>query len=346
MNISRSNPGFNPMNRTPILACFAAIFCATLAWGGQPAGTPKQQQRKTPNPPAIDAPDYVKAAEAKGVIRSVGSSTVSGLINEWANAFSELHPGTSVEVTGGGSATATPALLAGECDIAPMSRPMNEAELKQFRDKFGYDPARVIIAIDALAVFVHKDNPIPSLTLAQLDAMFSATRKRGGSPVNTWGDVGLTGEWADRPVRLYGFGNLTGGYALFQDLVLDGGEYNAAMSVEPGSSGIVSAAGAYREAVGFASQYFATARTRMVPIADPKGVAHEPTREACIDGSYPLARHLFIYINKKPGQPLPPTTLEFLTYALSRQGQSAAAEAGMFAVPGDLAREQLASLKR
>jgi phosphate transport system substrate-binding protein len=223
---------------------------------------------------------------------------------------------------------------------------MNDSELARFKQTFGYEPLQIVVAVDALAVFVHKDNPVSALSLTQLDAMFSATRKRGGSPVDTWGDLGLTGEWAHRPVQLYGFGDLTGGYALFRDLVLDGGEYSAAMKAEPGSSAIVSAAGAYRGAVGFASQYFATARTRMVPIIGEDGKPHEPTEASCLDGSYPLARRLFIYINKKPDQPLPPNTAEFLRYALSRQGQTAAADAGMFAVPGELASQQIQALDR
>lgn len=308
----------------------------------QPAGTRQPASQRA----AGAAPDYIKVHEAKGVIRSIGSSTVSGLVNAWADAFSKLHPGASVEVSGGGSSTATPALLNSACDIAPMSRPMNDAELAQFKQKFGYEPLRIVIAIDALAVFVHKDNPIEALSLTQLDAMFSATRKRGGSPVDTWGDLGLTGEWAERPVQLFGFGDLTGGYALFRDLVLDGGEYSAAMKAEPGSSAIVSAAGAYRGAVGFASQYFATARTRMVPIIGDDGVPHEPTEATCIEGSYPLARRLFIYVNKKPGEPLPPNTTEFLAYVLSRQGQATATELGMFALPPELARDQIIAIGR
>jgi phosphate transport system substrate-binding protein len=311
----------------------------------RPVAQPDGTRKPSPHRPST-APDYIRVHDAKGVIRSVGSSTVSGLINEWASAFTALHPGASVDVSGGGSSTAPPALLSGTCDIAPMSRPMNDSELARFKQTFGYEPLQIVVAVDALAVFVHKDNPVSALSLTQLDAMFSATRKRGGSPVDTWGDLGLTGEWAHRPVQLYGFGDLTGGYALFRDLVLDGGEYSAAMKAEPGSSAIVSAAGAYRGAVGFASQYFATARTRMVPIIGEDGKPHEPTEASCLDGSYPLARRLFIYINKKPDQPLPPNTAEFLRYALSRQGQTAAADAGMFAVPGELASQQIQALDR
>ena len=313
--------------------------------GPRPRATPDGERAPKPHRP-VPAPDYVKSQDAKGVIRSVGSSTVSGLINDWAAAFNTLHPGATVEVTGGGSSTATPALLSGTCDIAPMSRPMNDAELSQFKQKFGYEPTRIVVAIDALAVFVHKDNPIPSLSLAELDSIFSATRKRGGEPAETWGDLGLEGDWIDRPIHIYGFGDLTGGYALFRDLVLDGGDYNAAMRVQPGSSAIVNAVGAYREAIGFASQYFATARTRMVPLEDEGGVPRDPTEAACLDGSYPLARRLFVYVNKRRGEPLSPEVAEFLRYALSRQGQSAAADAGMFAVPGDLAKEQIEALDR
>lgn len=320
------------------LARLFPLLCVSLALGAA------QPDRVAPRRAAL--PDYVKSQDVTGDIRSVGSSTISSLINTWSSAFTSLHPGVAIDVTGGGSSTATPALLSGACDIAPMSRPMNDDELQQFTAKFGHEPLRIVVAIDALAVFVHKDNPVESLSLTQLDGMFSASRKRGSPPIDAWGAVGLTGEWTDRPVHIYGFGDLTGGYALFRDIVLDGGDYNASIRVEPGSSAIVNAVGAYREAVGFASQYFATARTRMVPIAGDDGVPHSPTEAACLDGSYPLARRLFIYINKQPGQPLPAPTTEFLSYVLSRQGQAAATEMGMFPVPADVAREQLAALSR
>lgn len=342
-----STSGNLPRNaRSLLIACIALVASLlTVAHASQPQTRQPQNRRPASTAQSLSSlPDYTKRTEARGQIRSVGSSTVSSLINSWGNTFTTQHPALTFNVVGGGSASALPALLNGSCDIAPMSRAMNTDELKQFRDRFGYEPTRFVVGVDALAVYVHKDNPIHSLSLTQLDSIFSATHKRGGPPASRWGQLGLTGEWTDRPITIYGFGNLTGGYALFQELVLDGGNYVPTMKVEPGSSAIVNAVGAYREAIGFASQYFATARTRMVPIIGDDGIARGPDVSSCLDGSYPLARRLYLYVNKRPDQPVNPNVSEFITFILSRQGQEIVSDAGMFAVPADLAAEQIAKL--
>lgn len=324
----------------PLLA--TPLFAATPASGS--SGT--SEVRQPGDPVRANFPEYAKSKEVNGNLRFVGSSTVAQLVDLWSSGLSVHHPKLITDVSSPGSGAALPALLNGSADIAPMSRPMNDAELRQFKDKFGYDITRVIVAVDALAVFVHKDNPIESLSLAQLDSIFSASRKRGGPPASSWGQVGLTGEWTARPIRVFGLGQTAGGYMLFKDLVLDGGDYVPSLKVEPGSSSIVNAVGAYKEGVGFSSQFFKTSRTRMVRIVGEDGIAHAPDEQSCLSGEYPLARRLFLYVNKKPGQPLSDKTLEFISFALSRQGQESVVAQSMFAITPELAREQLAALQR
>lgn len=301
-----------------------------------------------PAPASVDPnlPHYVEPEQPlSGPVVSVGSSTVGNLLNRWSEAFRATHPDVTFEISGAGSGTAPPALISGAAALAPMSRPMNEKELASFRAAFGYDPTRITVAIDALAVFVNADNPIESLSLQEIDAIFSADRKRGGEIIETWGDLGLQGEWADMPLIVYGFRDTAGGYALFGDLVLKGGDYRPDISVQPGSSAIVNGIGAYPNAIGYASQFFQTRSTRMVPIRDEAGLIHAPDAESCEHGKYPLARELFIYINRAPGKPLEPRIEAFLTFILSHEGQTIAAEDGNFPLSQTLAAEQLAKLR-
>lgn len=300
-----------------------------------------------PGPEIVDPnlPGYAEPEQPlSGPVVSVGSSTVGNLLNRWSEAFRALHPDVSFELSGAGSGTAPPALISGAAALAPMSRPMNEKELASFRAAFGYEPTRITVAIDALAIFVNVDNPIESLSLQEIDAIFSADRARGGQPIDTWGDLGLQGEWADMPVIVYGFRDTAGGYALFGDLVLKGGDYRTDISVQPGSSAIVNGVGAYPNAVGYASQFFQTRSTRMVPIRDESGVIHAPDAKSCEHGKYPLARELFIYVNKAPGKPLEPRVDAFLAFILSKEGQTIAAEDGNFPLSPTLAAEQLSKL--
>lgn len=326
---------------TILLASFM-LFGATPAISSIVPAAAGQPQ----DPAPAEFPEYVKSETISGTLRFVGSSTVAQLIDLWSAALAVHQPALQTDVSSPGSGAALPALLSGSCDIAPMSRPMTAAELKQFNDKFGYDITRVVVAIDALAVFVHKDNPVQSLSLTQLDSIFSATRNRGGPPATTWGHVGLSAEWASRPIRAFGLGDSAGGYMLFRELVLDGGTYTSSLKVEPGSSSIVNAVGAYKEGIGFSSQFFKTSRTRMVPLIGQDGLPHAPDELSCESGEYPLARQLYLYINQKPGQPVPDATAEFISFVLSRQGQESVVAQNMFAISPQLAREQLAALKR
>lgn len=286
-------------------------------------------------------PDYVQKSLNAAQIRSVGSSTLTTLINRWDDDFRRIHANITFNVTGGGSGTAPVALMAGEADIAPMSRPMTAKEVADFKAKFGYEPTRVVVALDALAIFVHKDNPVKQLTLKQLDALYSRVPKRGGMPATRWGEVGVENELKERAIVLRGPSTTHGMYSLFREMVLQNGEYRYEMASEPVSSAILQGVGADEAAIGFASVVYATRRTRIVPIAaDDNGEALQPTQANIESGRYPLTRQLFVYVNKKPGDALQPAVLAFLSYVCSRQGQAGLAGQGGIPLNAELAQRE------
>ena len=288
----------------------------------------KAVRRAHPDTAIVDAalPDYRKIAGLEGTVRSVGSSGLSNLLQRWAQEFRSIYPSVQVNIAGGGSDSALPALLEGRADIAPMSRPMRSDEVSAFRSKFGYPPTRLAIAADALAVFVNKYNPLESTNLALLDRIFSMTHKRGGQAIRNWGELGLSGEWKDRPIVLKGPDRSQGSYALFRDMVLNGGDYRYDLAPEPGSTSVVQAVGAEATAIGFASRFYSTRRTRALAIGKGEnGPAVRPTQENCLNGSYPLSRFLYIYVNKKPQSSLAPATGQILAFICSKQGQEVVA---------------------
>lgn len=219
---------------------------------------------------------------------------------------------------------------------------MYDDEIKQFETQFGYKPTRVCIAIDGLGVFVSKNNPVKGLTLTELDAMYSTTLKRGGRSITQWGQLGLTGEWANRPVALYGLRSGAGANALFADFVLKGGDFRPSMHGEFVSSSVVQGVGVEAGGVGFASVFYQTRRTRLVPLSADGTNYYKPTMEHCLSGKYPLARFLILHVNRKPGTPLDAPTLELHRYMLSRQGQESVMDAGSYPLPAQTIAEQLA----
>jgi phosphate transport system substrate-binding protein len=297
----------------------------------------------------VDAsiPEYVRATGVSGTIRSTGSSVLSNLLFRWSTEFKSIYPGTEVEIVGGGSESAPIALVAGTSELAPMSRPMNAREIEAFKTRFGYEPTRITVALDAIAVYVHKDNPIRALTFKQLDQIFSTTQKRGGTSARVWGDVGATGAWAAREIELKGPNRTQGIYSVFRDAVLQGGEFRFEMRAEPVASSIVQGVGASPEAIGFASYFYASARARPLAIAtDDAATALPPTQEHVLSGRYPLTRKLYVYVNKKPDTPLATGPLELLRYICSRSGQDVVARDGNYPLSAILIREECAGTLR
>ncbi|HID21373.1 MAG TPA: PstS family phosphate ABC transporter substrate-binding protein, partial [Planctomycetaceae bacterium] len=234
-------------------------------------------------------------------------------------------------------------LIAGSAQFGPMSRPMKQAERDAFEQRFGYQPTALRTSIDVLAVYVHKDNPIRGLTLAQLDAIFSKTRKAGyPTEIRTWGQLGLTGLWSGRPISLYGRNSASGTYGFFKEHVLLGGDYKDEVKEQPGSSAVVQACATDRFAIGYSGIGYKTADVRAVPLAVEEGAPFvEAAPENAYSGEYPLARFLYLNVNAKPGRSLDPLRREFIRYIFSRQGQRDVAKAGYYPVPAAIAREEL-----
>jgi phosphate transport system substrate-binding protein len=280
-------------------------------------------------PAAAEAlPPYEPVAGLTGKVTSIGASTTTNLIARAATEFRRIHPGVTMDVTAGLTSIGPPALVDGKADVVPMSRPLLPDEIAAFRAKHGYAPTEVRVAADALAVYVEKRNPIAGLTLAQLDGIFSRTRRRGGPPIDTWGQAGLAGEWAERPIALYGYGPTDGVHQVFREQVLAGGEYRLSLQIVPAGSLIVQDVAADPSAIGCASIFFASKRTRAVPVAGDNGQFYAPTDANVRSLRYPLTRFVTVCVNKPPNKPLAPATAEFLRFLLSAEGQQIVAAGG------------------
>ncbi len=271
---------------------------------------------------------------------------MNNLMALWAETFRGVYPAVRVEVEGKGSSTAPPALISGAATFGPMSRAMKEAEIDAFEKAHGYKPTALPTAIDMLAVYVHRDNPLESLTLAQVDAIFSKTRNGGhGANIRTWGDLGLTGEWAAKPISLYGRNSASGTYGYFKKHALFGGDYKDSVKEQPGSSSVVQGIANDLHAIGYSGIGYKTADVRAVSLAiEPDAEAIPATPEYAYTGDYPLARFLYLYVNHRPGGDLDPLRREFVRFILSSQGQSDVLKDGYFPVSAPIARKALVAV--
>ncbi|HXG62360.1 MAG TPA: phosphate ABC transporter substrate-binding protein [Planctomycetota bacterium] len=291
-------------------------------------------------------PPYEAVSGVSGNLSSVGSDTMNNLMTLWAEQFRRFYPNVNIQVEGKGSSTAIPALVAGTAQLGPMSRPPKDTEIDLFESKFGYKPLVLRTAVDALAVFVNKDNPLPYLTLEQADAIFSKSRRRGGRPVRTWGDLGLTGEWAGRPISLYGRNSASGTYGFFKEHVLKNGDFKDEVKEQPGSASVVLGVATDPTAIGYSGIGYVTSGVRAVPLVDrPGGAPIAATAENAYSGEYPLARFLLVVVNRPPSRPLDPLTREFLKLVFSRPGQEVVLKDGYFPLTADLAREERSKIE-
>ena len=281
--------------------------------------------------PAI--PAYQKTSGVSGNLSSVGSDSLANLMTLWAEEYKKLYPNVNIQIQAAGSSTAPPALTEGTANLGPMSRAMKDNELQAFEEKFGYKPVAVPVAIDALAVFVHKDNPIKSLDMAQVDGIFSSTRLCGGSDVKTWGDLGLTGEWADKPVQLFGRNSVSGTYGYFKEAALCKGDFKANVNEQPGSASVVQSISSTVNAIGYSGIGYKTASVRAVPLSKKGGEAFEANEANALAGKFPLSRFFFVYVNKAPNKPLSPLEAEFVKLVLSKQGQDVVVKDGYIPLP-------------
>ncbi len=286
---------------------------------------------------------YKAASGVSGNISSVGSDTLNNLMTFWAELFAKYYPNAKVQIEGKGSSTAPPALISGTAQLGPMSREMKGSEIDQFERKYGYKPTGLRTSVDALAVFVNKDNPIKCMSLTQVDAAFSKSRRRGAKDdVTTWGQLGLTGEWANKPISLYGRNSASGTYGFFKEHSLKNGDYKDSVKEQPGSASVVQGATVDRFAMGYSGIGYATAGVRAVPLTEKDGgKCVEATADNAYSGAYPLARFLYVYVNKAPNKPLDPLAREFARLMLSREGQEAVIKDGYFPIPASVAKEEL-----
>lgn len=297
---------------------------------------------------AVDAKlsEYKVETGVSGTVNSVGSDTLANLMTLWSEDFKKVYPNVNIQIQSAGSSTAPPALIEGTSNFGPMSRAMKEAEVQAFEAKYGYKPTKVPVAIDVLAVYVNKDNPIKGLTVPQVDAIFSATRKCGAEKdLVTWGDVGLTGAWEKRGISLYSRNAVSGTYGYFKDEALCKGDFKSTVNEQPGSASVVQSVSESISAIGYSGIGYKTSGVRALPISKTNYSELVPAdTEHGLDGSYPLSRQLYVYVNKKPNQPLDKLQLEFMKYVLSKQGQQAVERDGYIPLPADLAAKTLSKL--
>ncbi|MGD1915077.1 MAG: PstS family phosphate ABC transporter substrate-binding protein [Phycisphaerales bacterium] len=289
--------------------------------------------------PQIDSklPSYRPVSGVSGNIKSIGSDTMNNLMTLWGEEFKGFYPAVQIEVEGKGSSTAPPALIQGQAQFGPMSRAMKASEIDAFEKRFGYKPTALRTAIDALAVCVHKDNPINEISIQQLTDVFSVAGEN-----MTWGDLGVRDRaWANRPVRLYGRNSASGTYGYFKKVALQGNDYKPTVKEQPGSSAVVQGVGTDRYGMGYSGVGYATADTKMLMVSLDGGQAFGPEAEYANSGEYPLARFLYLYINAAPIKGLDPLRAEFTKLIFSQQGQEVVLKDGYFPVSANVARDDL-----
>ncbi len=280
-------------------------------------------------------PSYQRTAGVSGNLNSVGSDTLNNLMTLLAERFRSYHPNVNVQIEGKGSSTAPPALIEGVSQLGPMSRAMKASELEAFEKKYRFKPTAIPVAVDALAVYVHKNNPLKALSLGQVDAIFSSTR-RGGYPhdISRWNQVGLKGSLGSRSISFYGRNSASGTYGYFKQVALFKGDYRSSVKEQPGSSAVVSGIAADIAGIGYSGIGYRTADVRVVPLsAKTGGRAYPPSPKAAMSGNYPLSRLLYVYVSKQPRKAPDKLTGSFLDLVLSKEGQEVVVKTGYFPLP-------------
>ncbi len=285
---------------------------------------------------------YENLPKLGGKLISAGSGTGTAMVNHWAVEFTQLYPEVDLDIHGGGATTNVFSdFMAGKVDILPMSRTIPTNVVAEFKARFGYEPAEVVVGPDALGFYVNKNNPIAGLSMAQLEAIYSRSPAAGVEKVDFWGDVGVTGPLAQTPVTRYCLSKRHGAHSLFRETILKGAEYKFSVRFEAIHSSLVQAVGADEAGIAFDSVMFATARTRFVPLQGADGTYLMPDYENVISGKYPLIRPIRIVFHKKPGSELKPVLREFLRFAVSRRGQRINAMDGGYPITVDQQQQAL-----
>jgi len=297
----------------------------------------------------VDAgvPEYQKASGVSGNLSSVGSDTLANLMTLWAEEFKRTYPNVNIQIQAAGSSTAPPALTEATSNLGPMSRKMKDKERDAFEKKYGYKPTAIPVAIDALAVYVNKENPIQGLSIPQVDAIMSSTRKCGNdADIKTWGDAGLAGAWAGKTIQLYGRNSVSGTYGYFKKKALCKGDYKSNVNEQPGSASVVQSVTSSLNGIGYSGIGYKTSGVKAVPLAKKPGQAFvEATPENAVAGKYPLSRFLYVYVNKQPNKPLAPLEQEFIKMVLSQAGQKVVIKDGYIPLPEKVVAKALESVQ-
>lgn len=291
--------------------------------------------------------EYKKESGVAGNLSSVGSDTLANLMTLWAESFKRYYPNVNIQIQAAGSSTAPPALTEATANIGPMSRKMKDKELAAFEKKYGYKPTAIPVAIDALAVYVNKDNPIEGMTIAQVDAIMSSTRKCGyPTDIATWGDAGLIESWANKSIQLYGRNSVSGTYGYFKKKALCKGDFKNNVNEQPGSASVVQSVSTSLNGIGYSGIGYKTSGVKALALTKKEGSPFiAATAENALTGKYPLARFLYVYVNKKPNQPLAPLEREFIKMVLSKEGQQIVIKDGYIPLPASVVEKKLAELQ-
>lgn len=289
---------------------------------------------------------YVKVSGVSGNVNSIGSDTLNNLMTLWAEGFRKQYPNVKIQIEGKGSSTAPPALIEGTAQLGPMSRAMKNTEMDAFERKFRYKPTAFPVAIDALAVYVNKDNPITGLTMAQVDAIFSKSRRWGhNESVQFWKQAGVNGELGNSSISIYGRNSASGTYGFFKEHALKNGDFKDEVKEQPGSASVVQSVSEDEAGVGYSGIGYLTSNVRAVPLAEKDGTPFkEASQENADDGSYPLWRHLYLYVNKAPDKPLDPIVGEFIKFIYSKEGQKVVVKDGFFPLKAEAIEKELKKL--
>jgi phosphate transport system substrate-binding protein len=290
-------------------------------------------------------PTYTKVSGVSGNLSSVGSDTLANMMTFWAEEFKRQYPNINIQIQAAGSSTAPPSLTEGTSQFGPMSREMKSKEIEAFEKRYGYKPTEIRVAIDALAVFVNKDNPIEGLSIKQVDAIFSSTHKCGlDKDATRWADVGLKDSWAEKDIQLFGRNSVSGTYGYFKDEALCKGDFKSSVNEQPGSASVVQSVASSLNSIGYSGIGYKVAGVRAVPLSKKDGEFIEATTENAISGKYPLSRFLYVYVNKHPNKPLSPLQAEFIKLMLSQQGQDIVAKDGYIPLPHAVVEKELKKL--
>lgn len=291
-------------------------------------------------------PAYEQVSGVTGNLNSIGSDTLNNLMTLWAEGFKAKYPNVNIQIEGKGSSTAPVALIEGTAQLGPMSRAMKSEEIDEFEKKFGYKPVEVKVAIDALAVYTHKDNPIKGLTLKQVDSIFSSTFKAGGKAIKKWGEAGMDGDWTDKEISKYGRNSASGTYGFFKDEALLKGDYDASVKEQPGSSAVVQGVASDLGGIGYSGIGYKTSSVNAIALGKSEDKLFTPSYENCLSGDFPLSRFLYVYVNKNPEKPMDKLTLEFLKFVLSKEGQEVVVKDGYYPMPAEVAAEVISMITK